>query len=91
MEAHRERRWKGGRERGGRVVVTWCFTSSQPVRLYQGDGGGGGGGGDREYVSNLMFYAQSTSTVVSGRDTLCLSLCLSVWAESGACRKKRSA
>ena len=31
----------------------------------------GGGGGDREYVSNLMFYAQSTSTVVSGRDTLC--------------------
>ena len=35
----RERRWKGGRERGGRVVVTCCFTSSQPVRLYQGDGG----------------------------------------------------
>ena len=29
--------------------VTWCFTPSQPLRLYQGeDLGGGGGGGERE-------------------------------------------
>ena len=43
------------KKKGG--MVTWCFTPSQPVRLYQGErekkevevgGGGGGGGGWRE-------------------------------------------
>ena len=30
-------------ERGG-VVVTWCFTPSQPLRLYQSDEREWGGG-----------------------------------------------
>ena len=35
--------------------VTWWFTPSQPVRLYEGKGG---------RASNLVVYAQSTSTVI---------------------------
>ena len=38
---------------------TWCFTLSQPVRLYQGE---------RERERDLVFYAQSTSVIISGRD-----------------------
>ena len=33
------------------MVVTWCFTPSQPLRLYQGDGrrrSRRGGGGEEE-------------------------------------------
>ena len=39
MPKWREREW--GRRRGGdeeeKELVNWCFTSSQPVRLYQGE------------------------------------------------------
>ena len=41
--------------RGERERVTWCFTPSQPLRLYQGG---------RERESNLVFYTQSTITVI---------------------------
>ena len=37
-------------------LVTWCFTPSQPVQVYQGD--------DSQEVSNLVFYAQSTIAAV---------------------------
>ena len=34
----------GGGGGGGAVAVTWCFTPSQPVRIYRGVGEGAGGG-----------------------------------------------
>ena len=40
-----------------REKVNWCFTPSQPVRLYH-----------RERVIKLVFYAQSTSAVISERE-----------------------
>ena len=43
-------------ERGG-VVVTWCFTPNQPLRLCQGEvGGGGGGGRGGEKTDNSELY-----------------------------------
>ena len=56
----RERR----RERGGGERVTW---PSQPVRLYRV--------GERERERDLVFYAQSASTVTSGgeRETWCFT------------------
>ena len=43
--------------------VTWYFTPNQPLRLYQGELERGGLR-KRERESNLVFYAQSTITVI---------------------------
>ena len=36
-------------------MVTWCFTPSQPVRLYRGVGEGAVGGVGGEGTENLFF------------------------------------
>ena len=54
----RKRGGEGGRER---ERISWCFTPSQPVRLYQRER-------ERERVSKLVFYGQSTSAVISERE-----------------------
>ena len=51
VKEREERPEKGGRECIQREIVTWLFTPSKPVRLYQGGNGRerrGGGGGDKQ-------------------------------------------